>query len=96
MALAHWMSLPWDFQPGASLHMHHHEPTVIATLQPVLASEYVLCSMRGKGLGMGMEMLVHPSWSHHHARSGRVSHGGVCGMNGLLLKEASIASMLVR
>ena len=61
MASAHWMSLPWDLQPGAHCHTRHCVPTVIATLKPELASENALCLMRGQGLGMGMETLVHRS-----------------------------------
>ena len=96
MALAHWMSLPWDFQPGAHLHACHHTPTVIATLKPELASENALCSMRGQGLGMGMEMLARQSRDCHQARSSWLPRGGVCGRKGLPLKEASMASKFVR
>ena len=69
MALAHWMSLPWDFQPWAHLHARHRVPTMIATLKPELASKNALCSMRGRGLGTGMEMLVRQSRDCHQARS---------------------------
>ena len=61
MASAHWMSLPWDLQPGAHRHACHRAPTVIAMLKPELASENALCLTRGQGLGMGMETFVRRS-----------------------------------
>ena len=96
MASAHWMSLPWDFQPGAHRHAHHRVPTVIATPKPELASENALCSIRGWGLGIGMEMFVSWSQNCHQARSSWLPRRGVCGRKGLSLKEASMASMFVR
>ena len=39
MASAHWMSLPWDFQPDTHHHARHHAPTMIATPKSELASD---------------------------------------------------------
>ena len=78
MASAHWISLPWDLQPGASRQARHRVPTVIATPKLELASEYALCSTRGWGLGIGMAMLARWSWSCHQAKSSGVSLSRGC------------------
>lgn len=40
MASAHWMSLPWDFQPGANRHARHSEPTVLCELGCLRLASY--------------------------------------------------------
>ncbi len=45
---------------------------------------------------MGIETSGRPRRRFHHSRSLGVSRGGVCGMKGLELKEANMASRLVR